>query len=398
MRANQRAIQVSHRKSRIAARAKRGAFGSTMSLVADAGKYRPGDNTFLQDVIGHTISEDRKSARLVLVCGHVCILSTGGSIWDDSIPSAIDCIRCVNRDSFTEEPFMLHGNIHKQPAHQLHNLIANGGKVIIVGGRNKTWESYRKHPQLEFWSGDDPAETGRVIRQHNNALPSNTHALIISKFISHSQLDVVMKDARRKRIVMFANLTDNEIFNKLDEIIGKDSMATTPTPSPTPPKPVAKPITNVDLRKPGRGEVARLVQQHDVATLTINESAASLIQIAREKGFSTTDGTLRNLIGAHRRALGIPSTRQKAMMAAGATIITPIPTPVPSAATVTKAEPVAKPTLKEPTAEEVTDLLKLFDDAIAGLQLTRDAVQRMAVENRDLRVIKVRMEKLLRGE
>lgn len=100
----------------------------------------------------------------------------------------------------------------------LHNLIANGGKVVIVGGYNKEFEEFRAHPQLEFWTADDKTEMISLLKRKNGSLPRNARAVIISHFVSHSAIDKVMKDARNRKLIVFPNKLTGEVTKILKEI------------------------------------------------------------------------------------------------------------------------------------------------------------------------------------
>lgn len=114
-------------------------------------------------------------------------------------------------DATDDELKALKGDSHMS----LNNLIANGGKVLVVGSLNKAFEQYRKYPQLEFWSGE---QKDIVQALKNKDIPANCNAVIISRFISHSELEKVMAEARRRNITMFPNKNDGEINKLLDEI------------------------------------------------------------------------------------------------------------------------------------------------------------------------------------
>lgn len=188
----------------------------------------------------------------------------------------------------------------------LNNLLLNGGRVLIVGGMNKSWSSYRQVPQFEFWSGDQK-EIHRALRDRE--IPANCKAVVISRFISHSELNRVLSQARKRGIVIFANKADGEVANILDEMTlhlkngatmtvqeGErktpvDSVDTRQLPEatssmlnlPTPKNPNAKLhalIPFVDFNK-SNAENARLLLQGKAKELGLKTTEASIAQYVR---------------------------------------------------------------------------------------------------------------------
>lgn len=170
----------------------------------------------------------------------------------------------------------------------LNNLISGGGKVLVVGGMAKAWESYRKFDQLEFWSGEQK-EIVRTLR--DKPVPANCKAIIISRFISHSELSKVMSQARQRGITMFPNKNDGEIASLLDEI--------TSDAKPTVIEEKVETTKKVE-GAPTKGKLLPLLPYVDFSK-TAAENARTLLMKAKELGIETTLGSLSQWILTIRR-------------------------------------------------------------------------------------------------
>lgn len=122
-------------------------------------------------------------------------------------------------------------------------LLANGGKVLVVGGMmNPLWKSFEGHPQVEFWSGDR-----KDMQQHvrNRQVPNNIRALIISKWISHAEIEPIATEARKKRATIWRNKNDGEVTRLLEELTHKEEPKLTTMPAPESVGPRVKSIINL---------------------------------------------------------------------------------------------------------------------------------------------------------
>ena len=289
----------------------------------------------------------------------------------------------------------------------LHNLVAHGGKVIVLGGYDKDWPDFRSHPQLEFWSGENAYEIGRILKQHNNKLPDNAKAVVISRFVSHAQLKIVMKEARKRQLTVFPNKNSGEVKRILSEIIngGEKKPVDTPprlikklpepeyvqqpilipvseaTAEPTEirtvevkadSKAIAKPITG--HARPG--SVKSLVIEYDQPELTPKESARIIFNIAVDKKITTTLNSLDQTIRQTRKTKGtfIPQRVEKA--------------PAFHRAIEKKVEV---------KVDNRDNLVRAFDDAIAALQLARELAVKQQAENNELREYRLKMQQRLKA-
>lgn len=247
----------------------------------------------------------------------------------------------------------------------LHNLIANGGKVLVVGGYDKSFREYRDHPQLVFWTGDDV-----VNKYARTDLPPNTKGVIVSRFTPHTLLHKVMKQARDKRATIFAPLADGEVKKKLDEIITipkgleKKMIPTTIEPEEKTEPKVMKPASENKLRKPAKGEIAAFVRRvHRPDTDSAGETTR-ILELMRSEGIEANRQTVYQAIWGLRK------------------------------------KPVQKSAQKSVQKEKKPDsspLLKLIDDAMAAMQLVRDEIERVGTNIDELNELKAKLKALVQG-
>jgi len=161
--------------------------------------------------------------------------------------------------------------------------LLNGGRAVIVGGRDKDWQEYRRHPQFMFWSG----EQKDVLRQVNNKdLPDNCKLLVISRFISHSQIEKLVVEARKRQIPIVGNKNDGEITNILEDLI----------------TPILKQNNNVnpEIKVSNHGKLKALMPMINFAKSNV-ENARALYIKAKEMNISTTENSLAQYIGKERQ-------------------------------------------------------------------------------------------------
>lgn len=231
----------------------------------------------------------------------------------------------------------------------LHNLVADGGKILVVGGMPKNWQEYRNHPQLEFWSGEAGEILGVVKSKTQNGIPANVKGIIVSRFIPHSVQDLLLPEARKRKIVYFPQKNDGEITKLLDEITSE--------------LPKAEAADEKTTRAPF-GSVKKLIEEFDDIKLSGADSARKILDIARERGLKTTTyNSLSVQILSHRRKKGLTN----------------------------KPASISKP------KSSLQTLLNAFDDAIAGLQLAREAAVQISKENDELKTYKEKVSKILDG-
>lgn len=268
----------------------------------------------------------------------------------------------------------------------LHNLIANGGKVVVIGGRmNDNWRQFTDNPQFIFWTGDR-AEIDRHFPRGGGELPSNTRGVIVSKFISHATAGRIIEEARKKKALIMGPKNDGEVTRLLEEILTPEKTKETSVPE----QQVAAPIK--ELRAVRRGELAQYAKKYDESTKPIAEVAKKVFAIIQADGIMTTENSVAQSIGKMRRDAGVfakpdISASMKKMHAARRKVAGETET------IVAPAKSTKKMTAKE--AETETELLlKMIDDLLAGLTLLKDAVTRMHEHDLEYRSLQAKLAEL----
>jgi len=238
---------------------------------------------------------------------------------------------------------IVEGRPHTQPIH----VLANGGVVVVVGGRdtNVTPEQ-RADPRLVYWdtNGDGKDAEERI-------LPANCRGVVMTRFTSHRISNWILAQTRKRAgVTLFHATGTGHLKTILDQIIAG---APRFTPAPVPPPPAAPtPSNTINLIErlaeslpPGkrqlapRGSIQALVKAHYDPSQPITSERTRLVALAREQGVITTSGSVDQTIRKLRRERGLSGT---------------------------------PPCLEAPASEGET-VLRTFDDAIAGLQLAREA-------------------------
>lgn len=250
----------------------------------------------------------------------------------------------------------------------LHNLIANGGKVVVVGSLEKNIEGkfkFAEHPQIEFWSGERK-DIQQHVKNHGGRLPENCRGLIISRFISHSETIPLMADARAKRAVIMPMKNDGEIAKLLEEII-------TPTirvPAPQSSTPSQQEEVMAEAAKPKKGELKQFVIDNDDPHVIPAHASVRLFKLAEQRGIKTTKGSIEQCIRVFRKEIGIVSR--------------------PKATNGKVNGKAPQPALSQVSDKQsdLTVLLKMINDSMATMALVKDEVAK--IEKRNQEFAKVR--------
>jgi hypothetical protein len=269
----------------------------------------------------------------------------------------------------------------------LESVIHDGGKVLVVGGTmNPAWKSFENDPRVSFWCGST-SEIQRHLKNGNN-MPPNTKAVLISRFIGHSQASVVVAEARKKRALIVGSLNDGELTAKLEEILG-----TTRKPAPVLPASVVSPVlpANVvstsELRNWQRGEQITFIAKHHKGEGTITEEARRLLALAATEKISSTHASFAAAVGIYRRKLGFETRKSPTKPVIETPTI--VDAPVVSAVT----QPSTKPTAK-PVVDEVDALLRMIDDSMATLGMVREKVVEFRAASDELAAFKKKLREM----
>jgi hypothetical protein len=255
----------------------------------------------------------------------------------------------------------------------LHNLIANGGKVVVVGSLEKNVEGkfkFAEHPQIEFWSGEQK-DIKQHVKNHGGRLPDNCRGLILSRFISHSETLPLMADARAKRALILPMKNDGEIAKLLEEIITPTIRVPAPqssTPSSTP----SQQEEAMEAAKPKKGELKQFVIQNDDPHVIPAQASIRLFKLAEQRGIKTTKASIEQCIRTYRHEIGVVGNGKSKARTNGNVK----PTPQPSLSQVPDKQ------------SDLTVLLKMINDSMATMALVKDEVAK--IEKRNQEFAKVR--------
>jgi hypothetical protein len=261
----------------------------------------------------------------------------------------------------------------------LHSLIANGGKVLVVGGTmNKGWESFRAHPAIVFWCGSQ-SEIERHLKNGNN-FPDNVKGVVISRFISHAQSGKVMEEARRKRALILASKNDGEITRILEEIVTKPEVKETHVVEGPHGTPMTVTAPEPILRAPHSGELADFVAKNWTPGEPNVVAARRILPMMAAQGIRTTEGSIAQAITQLKRKIGVGAKS-------------------PVVASATPVAAVDVPTVVKKSAETPEDdLLKVIADAKLSLQLVEDEVKKFKSDRAEYQRLREKLAALLKGE
>lgn len=250
----------------------------------------------------------------------------------------------------------------------LNNLLLNGGRVLIVGGLNKAWESYRKFPQLEFWSGEQK-DIQRFLRTRD--IPENCKAVVISRFISHSELNRILAQARKRGVTLFPNKNDGEVANLLEEMTCHLRNGATMTVTETKANPVDSVNTNHILppKKMGGHQPSKLhvlIPFMDFSQSDIT-NARALFKKAEELKVTTTVNSLAQFVRVHRRKVGAA------------------PSPLSRPTHPKRTTPNERKEVKSESGSQLDITVQMLDSLIKDLQGMRDYLISVTDENNQLK-------------
>ena len=236
--------------------------------------------------------------------------------------------------------------------------------MLVVGGFDQDWNGFLDHPQLVFWTGESK-DLHRHLRAHQNSLPDNVHGVLVSRFISHDILKPIREDCKKKRATVMTTANQADAKRMLTEII-------TP-PAKEPESVKEQPV--VEAKKPEKGQLKNFVARSYNPNVTSNSAEARrLLPLAKAAGIDTTEGSIGQAIGALKReaglTMGVKKTRQKRE----------------------KGEKKQVPMIA--AAGHLADILKLMDEAMAGMQLAREQITQYGAKTDELVKIKAALAEL----
>ncbi len=264
------------------------------------------------------------------------------------------------------------------------SLLENGGTVLVVGGMNKAWQTFRTNPRVIFWSGEQK-EIQRKVRERS--IPQNCRAVIISRFLSHTELGYILQDVRARRLTLFANKNDGEVTELLDDMLkhieeveGRQEIPEKVyqppqvpiqvTPSinyvamkPEPTNTLTEVTTVTKKRQTKRGELNKILPIVDWDK-TNADNARALLPALHAQGIQTTFGALAQFLRVQRHKLGKPNVTESGTKSKGRTT----------------ARKIVKPEY-----EDLDVTVQMFDKLIDEMKEIRTFLVKTTKENNDLR-------------
>jgi len=240
-------------------------------------------------------------------------------------------------------------------------LLDGGGVVAVIGARESNAPEYWDNPRCVFLDGHDAVSRG---------LPLNARAVVFTRWVGHSSFKGIMSEVRKRHLTAFPVQGTGQLKRTLASLL-HTNMDTKPEPASAPAKPVqpdvskppASPDTPSSVESPDmttttskkkssppfrRGEVTAWVRSHYTPAVKY----ADLLRIAQEEGVTYKEATISAAFYALKRAQMTAAPVKEA--------------PVASSANGTNG---------------TDELVRLVDDAIAGLTLVREAAVRAAADH-----------------
>lgn len=262
-------------------------------------------------------------------------------------------------------------------------LRDRSGLITVIGARESNVPEYWNHPNCAFLSGDEAVKRG---------LPKNTRAVVFTRWVGHIAFKAILNMARKhdlraypiqgtgqlkrtlaglleppRQPVVMAKATPAFVPPPVPELASPEpetfvvepeapELAVQPDPeppAPSDPQPSEDPMAKWKITTPPRGEVTAWVR----AQYTPAMKFADLIRLAEQAAVPYKESSISAAFYAIKR--GVPP-RQKRVA----------PTPAPNG-----GNGHALPVVDTPD-----DLVRLIDDALAGLHLVREAAQKVAAD------------------
>jgi hypothetical protein len=309
---------------------------------------------------------------------------------------------------------------------EITRRLRAGERVLLVGAsRTNLPRALAEHPQVQLWDSDGPRA---------RTVPAPVRVVLFTKWVGHNQHHQIREDAARDkaRFIWPELLGTGEIRRLLQPLIAD---AVSPlveaqepleqTPPPAPPTPTAV----CDCGYIGSGlawgfSTREFVEVHwshdgDRANGWQAREAERLHRLAGQHGLSTSLHYLQTLVSqlntqrgqqardeeqlsreradlarqavaqaqheqAQRHQPEVPITaRVEAWLDSTEVATPPAPTITPTPATVAAGE--------SRTAAELTELLRMIDDATAVLSLARETLVQLAADNAEQRAVRDRL-------
>lgn len=238
------------------------------------------------------------------------------------------------------------------------------GIVLIVGTKSSNFDdSLRNHPRVVMWESQQQHWTDK-------SFPSNTRAIFITRFISHSAFNSIIAEARKRHITIFNPMGTGVIARQVKELL-----TLTPTPEPTTKE---EPMVT-ETKKHHVSSKLHVLHSFIDQTKSVTENGDLLLVKAKEFGITTTAASLRQMVTMLKRKGKITLVNQR-----------------PSRAPRRSDNVVKKEWHPFIKSDDVS--VQMLDDVIKGLTDIRQYLIDTAEENRTLRNRVEKLKSFLSGE
>lgn len=188
------------------------------------------------------------------------------------------------------------------------------GIVLVVGVKaSNIDQELRDHPRVIIW--DNQSEHWMT-----KEIPSNTRAVFVTRFISHSNFSSIMKQARKRRITMFNPEGTGMIMKQVRELLDiRPKVPVEFTVNYKPGTPIDEMSTNGDKEMipmtPNKKHTGgKITKKLDVFIPFIDwnksnaDNARALLEKAKELNVETTLGSLNQFVMIQRRRQHAPKS------------------------------------------------------------------------------------------
>ncbi len=163
------------------------------------------------------------------------------------------------------------------------------GNILIVGAKASNMPTdVRENPRVFVWDSQDKWWNGKEV-------PVNTQAIFFTRWVSHPEYDDVMKQARKKNILVFTKNGTGMITKQVKELLNMNNR--TPVDSVSTNHIVTVPVTTMPNKNSKLHPLIEFIDTKQSAY----RNADILLAKAKELGISTTRDSLAVFVSRVRR-------------------------------------------------------------------------------------------------
>lgn len=276
--------------------------------------------------------------------------------------------------------------LHETDPQLVARLMAQGGKILVVGGETKDLpDKITKHPSILIW--DDNKQDFA-----NKTIPSNIKIFIWNRWVSHTTVGILNQAAKDLHALKFPFLRSREIKELLSELTSRPLVEN------------AKPVVEEEIvasnliqekeievadtkeeivkKSTGKGWLRDYVAKHININLdysgrngNLKREGERIFEKTKKDGIKTTEASVVQVVGLIVRGLKNQSS------------------PAPKITAIKSAVAFKAATSK--TTDEFGELDTLISDAITALKLVQEHMPKLRKEVAQLRAAKDKIRALL---